>query len=93
MLVARIGLTRSAIRSLLGELLAADLVREERAALRGTPGRPSPVVRTNPEALVVLAVEVNVDSLAAAVVGLGGDVLEIVRVERAGGVASVACAG
>jgi len=80
MLVARIGLTRSAIRSLLGELLAADLVREERAALQGTPGRPSPVVRTNPEAMVVLAVEVNVDSLAAAVVGLGGDVLEIVRV-------------
>ena len=89
MLVARIGLTRSAIRSLLGELLAADLVREERAALQGTPGRPSPVVRTNPEAMVVLAVEVNVDSLAAAVVGLGGDVLEIVRVERASGTASV----
>ena len=39
--------------------------------------------------MVVLAVEVNVDSLAAAVVGLGGDVLEIVRVERASGTASV----
>jgi predicted NBD/HSP70 family sugar kinase len=89
MLVARIGLTRSAIRSLLGELLAADLVREERAALRGTPGRPSPVVRTNPEAMVVLAVEVNVDSLAAAVVGLGGEVVELVRVDRASGSASV----
>jgi predicted NBD/HSP70 family sugar kinase len=84
MLVARIGLTRSAIRSLLGELLAADLVREERAAPLGTPGRPSPVVRTNPEALVVLALEVNVDSMAAAVVGLGGEILDLVRVERSG---------
>jgi predicted NBD/HSP70 family sugar kinase len=89
MLVARIGLTRSAIRSLLGELLEADLVREERAVLRGTPGRPSPVVRTNPEALIVLAVEVNVDSLAAAVVGLGGEVHELVRVDRPDGSASV----
>jgi predicted NBD/HSP70 family sugar kinase len=89
MLVARIGLTRSAIRSLLGELLQADLVREERAVLRGTPGRPSPVVRTNPEALIVLAVEVNVDSLAAAVVGLGGEVIELVRVDRPDGSASV----
>src|SRR5262249_37772273 len=89
MLVARIGLTRSAIRSLLGELLEADLVREERAALQGTPGRPSPVVRTNPNAMAVLAVEVNVDSIAAPVVGLGGAVLEEVRVERSGGAASV----
>jgi predicted NBD/HSP70 family sugar kinase len=89
MLVARIGLTRSAIRSLLGELLEADLVREERATLQGTPGRPSPVVRTNPEAMIVLAVEVNVDSLAAAVVGLGGEVLELVRVDRPDGSASV----
>jgi predicted NBD/HSP70 family sugar kinase len=89
MLVARIGLTRSAIRSLLGELLEADLVREERATLRGTPGRPSPVVRTNPQAAVALAIEVNVDSLAAAVVGLGGDVLELVRVDRPHGGASV----
>ena len=39
--------------------------------------------------MVVLAVEITVDSLAAAVVGLGGDVLEIVRVERASGTASV----
>lgn len=89
MLVARIGLTRSAIRSLLGELLGADVVREEPAAPRGTPGRPSPVVRINPNAMVVLAVEVNVDSLAAAVVGLGGEVLELVRVDRPKGGASV----
>jgi predicted NBD/HSP70 family sugar kinase len=89
MLVRRIGLTRSAIRSLLGELLEADLVREGPAELHGTPGRPSPVVRPNPEAMVVLAIEVNVDTLAAAVVGLGGEVLELVRVDRSTGSASV----
>ncbi len=81
-LVARTGLTRSAIRGLIGELAAADLVSEERAASVGTPGRPSPVVRLNPEATVVLALEIAVDSLAVALVGLGGDVLELVRVDR-----------
>ena len=49
-LVARSGLTRSAIRGLIGELVAADLVIEERAELQGTPGRPSPVVRLDPTA-------------------------------------------
>jgi predicted NBD/HSP70 family sugar kinase len=81
-LVARTGLTRSAIRALLGEFIAADYLIEERAALGGLPGRPSPIVRPVPEAAMVLALEVTVDSSAAAVVGLGGDVLERRRVER-----------
>jgi predicted NBD/HSP70 family sugar kinase len=82
-LVARTGLTRSAIRALIGELVAGDLVSEERAAPLGTPGRPSPVVRPNPEDAAVLALEIAVDSLAVALVGLGGMVLELVRVDRA----------
>jgi predicted NBD/HSP70 family sugar kinase len=81
-LVARTGLTRSAIRGLIAELVAGGLVSEERAAPLGTPGRPSPVVRPNPEDAVVLALEIAVDSLAVALVGLGGDVLELVRVDR-----------
>jgi predicted NBD/HSP70 family sugar kinase len=81
-LVARTGLTRSAIRGLIGELVAADLVFEERAAPLGTPGRPSPVVRANPEEAVVLALEIAVDTLAAALVGLGGTVLERIRIDR-----------
>lgn len=81
-LVARTGLTRSAIRALIGEFVAADLVVEERAALAGLPGRPSPVVRPVPEAAMVLALEITVDSSAAAVVGLGGEVLEHRRVDR-----------
>lgn len=81
-LVARTGLTRSAIRSLIGELAGAGLVSEERAAPLGTPGRPSPVVLLNPRAAVVLALEIAVDSLAAAVVGLGGEILDLRRVDR-----------
>ena len=81
-LVARTGLTRSAIRGLIGEFVTADVVVEERAALAGLPGRPSPVVRPIPESVMVLALEITVDSSAAAVVGLGGEVLEHRRMDR-----------
>ncbi|HEX6140623.1 MAG TPA: ROK family protein [Candidatus Limnocylindria bacterium] len=82
-LVARTGLTRSAIRSLTGEFVAAGFVTEERSAPAGTPGRPSPLVRPNPDSAVVLGLEISVDSLAAGLVGFGGAVHESVRVERA----------
>ncbi len=88
-LVAQTGLTRSTIRALIGEFVAADLVAEERAEPVGTPGRPSPLVRPNPEAAVVLALEIAVDSLAMAVVGLGGTVLQQSRVDRPRGHLSV----
>jgi len=88
-LVARTGLTRSAIRVLIGELVAANLVFEERAAPLGTPGRPSALVELNPESATVLALEIAVDSLAVALVGLGGEVLEVVRVDRPRGHSSV----
>jgi predicted NBD/HSP70 family sugar kinase len=81
-LVARTGLTRSAIRGLIGEFVGSALVVEERAALVGAPGRPSPIVRPLPEAAMVLALEITVDSSAVAVVGLGGEVLEHRRVDR-----------
>jgi len=89
-LVARTGLTRSAIRGLIGEFVAADLVSEERAAPLGGPGRPSPLVRPNPEGAVVLAFDIAVDSLAVALVGLGGEVFDMVRVQRPRGHSSVA---
>ncbi len=78
----RTGLTRSGIRRLVGDLVAAGLVAEERGESLGLPGRPSPVVRLEPERAVVLALEIAVDSLAMAVVGMGGQVLELVRVDR-----------
>jgi predicted NBD/HSP70 family sugar kinase len=88
-LVARTGLTRSAIRGLIGELVAGGLAAEGPAALDGTPGRPSPVVRTDPHGAVALALEIAVDSLAAATVGLGGRVLDLVRVDLPRGRSSV----
>ncbi len=81
-LVARTGLTRSAIRGLIGEFVAADLANEERSVSLGIPGRPSPLVQPNPERAVVLALEIAVDSLAVALVGFGGEVLECRRVDR-----------
>lgn len=88
-LVARTGLTRSAIRGLIGELVSGGLATEGPAALDGTPGRPSPLVRANPDGVAVLAFEIAVDSLAAAAVGLGGAVLDRVRVPLPRGRSSV----
>jgi predicted NBD/HSP70 family sugar kinase len=71
-LVTHTGLTRSAIRALTGELVSGGLATEGPAALDGTPGRPSPLVSPDPNGAAVLALEIAVDSLAAALVGLGG---------------------
>lgn len=81
-LVAHTGLTRSAIRGLIGELVLGGLVTEMRSAPAGTPGRPSPLVRPEAHAAVVIALEINVDSLAAASVGFGGTIHHLVRVDR-----------
>jgi predicted NBD/HSP70 family sugar kinase len=82
-MVARTGLTRSAIGALVGELVRAELVVERRAISGGSPGRPSPVASALSERNVALAVEVLVDSIGVAAIGLGGVVLHTVRVDRA----------
>lgn len=89
-LVARTGLTRSAIRALTGELIAGDLATEGPATLDGTPGRPSPMVRLDPHGAVVIALEIAVDSLAVAAVGLGGEVFCVERIGLPRGRSSVA---
>ncbi|MGH2464963.1 MAG: ROK family protein [Candidatus Limnocylindrales bacterium] len=81
-LVARTGLTRSAIGSLIGEFVGAGFVIEERAAPRGTPGRPSQLVTLDADRVGVIALEIAVDTIAVAVVGLGGEILELRRVDR-----------
>ena len=78
----RTGLTRSAVRGLIGELALAGLVSEERGTPQGTPGRPSPLVRPSPRCGIVLALEIAVDSLAVAAVAIGGEVLDVVRLDR-----------
>jgi predicted NBD/HSP70 family sugar kinase len=81
-LVARTGLTRSAIRGLIGELVEGGLLTEARGTSQGAPGRPSPLVQPNADRGVVLAIEITVDSLAVAAVGLGGEVFDLLRVDR-----------
>ncbi len=81
-LVAATGLTRSAIGALVGELAAGGLVVETPAVRRGAPGRPSPVVRIVPEAATVVAVQLLVDAIDVAVVGLDGAVIDARTMER-----------
>lgn len=81
-LVVRTGLTRSAIRGLVGELVEAGLAVERPGAPIGTPGRPSARVHLDPDRAVAIALEVSVDTLAAAILGLGGIVHARRRVAR-----------
>jgi len=81
-LVASTGLTRSAIAGLVGELESLRLVIEEPSGSDGRPGRPSPSVRIDDRAVTALAIEIFVDEVAVAVVGLDGTVAPSVRVER-----------
>jgi predicted NBD/HSP70 family sugar kinase len=81
-LAATTGLNRSTIADLIGELAGLGLVAEGPASAASGPGRPSPVVRTEPQGAAVLAIELSVDSIAVATVGLGGNVYKEVRVAR-----------
>ncbi|MCP4968350.1 MAG: ROK family protein [bacterium] len=84
-LTAFSGLNRSTIADLIGELSDLGLVAEARGTTRSGPGRPSPVAQVVPEGAVVLAVEVSVDSMAVATVGLGGHVFNQIRIARSRG--------
>ena len=80
-LTAVLGLNRSTIGDLTGELAGAGLVREEAGRAdhgdgrTATGGRPSHVVSPESEHVQVLAVDVGVTHLTVARVGLGGVVL------------------
>ena len=67
-----LGMTRSTIGELVADLRARGLVEEGDPARLGSPGRPSLVARPNPEGAAVITAEIAVNSLSAAVVGLGG---------------------
>ncbi len=73
------GLNRSTIGVLTSELEAVGLVREDTPVARGGAGRPSIVVRPSQD-IYVVAVDVGVDHLSAARVGLGGVVQAQVEV-------------
>jgi predicted NBD/HSP70 family sugar kinase len=67
------GLTRATVSALADQLLAAELL-DELDPDRGAPGRPGNPLRLNPRGPGGLGLEVNVDHLAACVVGLDGSV-------------------
>lgn len=75
-LAERMGVNRSTVMALTGELTAAGLVHEETPADTGRAGRPSLVVRPDATRAYVLAFDVAVDWLVAARVGLGGVILD-----------------
>ena len=75
-LADRMGLNRSTILALAGELATAGLVREELPRETGRAGRPSLVVRPESTRVHVLAFDVAVDRLSAALIGLGGVFLD-----------------
>ncbi|MBP1633145.1 MAG: hypothetical protein H6Q11_1433 [Acidobacteria bacterium] len=81
-LASSTGLNRSTIADLIRELATLRMVEEGPGLTAGGPGRPSPVVRVRPDGAVALAVELAVDSIAAATVGLGGHVYNRVRIAR-----------
>jgi predicted NBD/HSP70 family sugar kinase len=74
-----LGMTRSTIGELVADLRARGLVEEGDPARLGSPGRPSLVARPNPEGAAVITAEIAVNSLSAAVVGLGGRILHRAR--------------
>jgi predicted NBD/HSP70 family sugar kinase len=80
-LTANLGLNRSTIGALTADLVTAGLVREELPRDHGRAGRPSLVVRPEPEAYV-FAFTIEADRVTAARVGLGGVILDRREVPR-----------
>src|SRR5919112_832525 len=75
-LTERMGLNRSTIGALVGELVDLGAVRQTApGGSRSGAGRPSLDVRPSCEDVYVLAAEVGVDTMKVARVGLGGRVL------------------
>ncbi len=72
-LAAELGLNRSTIKAVVDGLAASGLVGERLPAQRTGAGRPSLLVLPRPQSAVVLAVDVRVDRVAMALVGLGGE--------------------
>ena len=74
-LATELGLNRSTIKTLVDGLAEAGVVEERVPRPGRTAGRPSLLVLPQPQAAVVLAVDVQVEHVAMALVGLGGQIL------------------
>jgi predicted NBD/HSP70 family sugar kinase len=84
-LVEATGLTRSAVGSLIGELVGHGLATETGAQHDGHRGRPSAMAEIDGTGLAALSFEIGVDGVAAAVVNLSGEVLDDARASRTRG--------
>jgi predicted NBD/HSP70 family sugar kinase len=74
-LAAELGLNRSTIKTLVDGLAEAGMVEEKVPRPGRGAGRPSLLVLPQPQAAVVLAVDLQVEHVAIALVGLGGQIL------------------
>ncbi|MEQ3552450.1 ROK family protein [Pseudonocardia nematodicida] len=74
-LAGELGLNRSTIKSVVDGLAETGVVTEAVPARRTGAGRPSLLVLPEPQSAVVLAVDVRVDQVALAMVGIGGQIL------------------
>jgi len=74
-LAAELGLNRSTIKALVDGLAETGVVVERVPRQRSGAGRPSLLVLPQPHAAVVLAVDVRVEQVSIALVGLGGEIL------------------
>lgn len=78
------GLNRSTVGDLIAELHELGLIEQGPDPAASGPGRPSPIISVRPAGAVTLALEIDVDTLGAAVVGLGGHVFNCVRTAHDG---------
>jgi predicted NBD/HSP70 family sugar kinase len=72
------GLNRSTIARLVVELANLDLIRESEPRDTGVVGRPSPVIRANDD-IVAVCINPDIDAVAVALIGLGGEIRGQVR--------------
>ncbi len=71
-----LGLNRATIGTLVDELADRGLVQEDQEPERGPAGRPSKVIRVRPGSFMVVAIEIGVDQVSVALVGLDGSVID-----------------
>jgi predicted NBD/HSP70 family sugar kinase len=74
-LAAELGLNRSTIKALVDGLAESGIVEERVPAQRSGAGRPSLLVLPQAHAAVVLAIDIRVEQVAMAMVGLGGEII------------------
>lgn len=74
-LATELGLNRSTIKTLVDGLAEDGVVAERLPARRSGAGRPSLLVLPQALAAVVLAVDIRVEQVSVALVGIGGEIL------------------